>query len=73
MPELPEVQTIVSDLNRKVKGEKIVDFWTDWPKLVKFPTPQLLGKKIKGLRIQRIERIGKNIIFFFSDDKVIAR
>ena len=32
MPELPEVQTIVDDLRKKVVGRKIVDIWTDWPK-----------------------------------------
>lgn len=71
MPELPEVQTIVSDLNRKVRGEKIVDFWTDWPKLIKLTTPQALKKRIKNLYIKKIERIGKNIIFFLSDDHAL--
>ncbi|MDO8743360.1 MAG: DNA-formamidopyrimidine glycosylase family protein [Candidatus Azambacteria bacterium] len=32
MPELPEVQTIVGDLNKKIKGLTMVDVWTDWPK-----------------------------------------
>ena len=32
MPELPEVQTIISDLNKKIVGDTIVDFWSDWPK-----------------------------------------
>ena len=35
MPELPEVQTIVSDLNKKIVGYTIVDFWSDWPKAIK--------------------------------------
>lgn len=29
MPELLEVQTIISDLNRKIKGDVIVGFWGD--------------------------------------------
>jgi formamidopyrimidine-DNA glycosylase len=32
MPELPEVETIVRGLNQKIKGRKIIDLWTDWPK-----------------------------------------
>ena len=71
MPELPEVQTIVSDLNRKIKGQKIVGFWTDWPKLVKLPNPSDFKKKIKGLRIEKVERIGKNIVFFLSNNKAL--
>ena len=35
MPELPEVQTVVTDLNKKIKGYKIVDFWSAWPKTIK--------------------------------------
>ena len=30
MPELPEVQTIVDDLNKKVKGLIITNVWADW-------------------------------------------
>ena len=37
MPELPEVQTIISDLNRKIKGDTVVDFWSDWKKSIKMP------------------------------------
>lgn len=37
MPELPEVQTIVNDLNRKVVGRKITGVWFDWPKMIKDP------------------------------------
>ncbi len=29
MPELPEVQTTVNGLNKKVKGKTIADVWTD--------------------------------------------
>ncbi|MCR4261186.1 MAG: hypothetical protein NUV96_02555, partial [Candidatus Colwellbacteria bacterium] len=71
MPELPEVQTIVSDLNRKVRGQTIVNFWTDWPKLIKRPSPSTFINKIKGLRIEKINRIGKNILFLLSEDKAI--
>ena len=35
MPELPEVQTVVDDLNKKIKSHKVIDFWSDWPKAIK--------------------------------------
>ncbi|MDP3881181.1 MAG: bifunctional DNA-formamidopyrimidine glycosylase/DNA-(apurinic or apyrimidinic site) lyase [bacterium] len=35
MPELPEVQTVVNDLNKKIKGKIVSDVWTDAPKLIK--------------------------------------
>ncbi len=34
MPELPEVQTVVSDLKKKVVGRKITGLWFDWPKTI---------------------------------------
>ena len=35
MPELPEVQTIVGDLEEKVVGLTIVDVWSDYKKAVR--------------------------------------
>lgn len=35
MPELPEVQTIVNDLEKKVVGLTIVDIWSDYKKAVR--------------------------------------
>lgn len=71
MPELPEVQTIADDLNRKVSGRRITGFWTDWPKVVKLPSAKKLADEIKGARIERIERIGKNIIFYLNKNRLL--
>ena len=35
MPELPEVETVVRDLKKRVAGRRILDAWTDWPKYFK--------------------------------------
>ena len=71
MPELPEVQTIVDDLNKKVKGLTIADVWTDWPKYFKRSPSgfKAFRKIVKGKKIAKIWRIGKNIIFDLSSDK----
>lgn len=71
MPELPEVQTIVNDLNRKIKGLTIADVWTDWSKQFKRSPGGFDGfkKAVKGKKIKKIWRIGKNIIFDLSDNK----
>ncbi len=73
MPELPEVQTIVNDLDRKIKGLTIVDVWTDWPKYFKRSIGgwETFRKTVKGKKIKKIWRIGKNIIFNLSHDKEI--
>ncbi|MBI4919792.1 bifunctional DNA-formamidopyrimidine glycosylase/DNA-(apurinic or apyrimidinic site) lyase [Candidatus Azambacteria bacterium] len=70
MPELPEVQTIVNDLNRKIKGLTITDVWTDWPKYFRCSFGNF-KKTIVGRKIGKIRRIGKNIIFDLSGGKEI--
>ena len=67
MPELPEVQTTVNDLNRKIKGLTITGIWTDWPKYLK----KGFEKEVTGRKIEKIWRIGKNIIFDLSGGKIM--
>ena len=72
MPELPEVQTIVSDLSKILPGFSIREVWTDWKKLIKNPKSfdefrrQLLGRKILKVR-----RRGKNILIDLSNNKTL--
>ena len=61
MPELPEVQTIVSDLNKKIIGRKITGVWFDAPKIIKKPKPADFEKQIKGLKIEKRLEIWINI------------
>jgi formamidopyrimidine-DNA glycosylase len=62
MPELPEVQTIVTDLKKVLPGLKITGFWTDIPAFRKIQK-EVIGKKILGL-----ERRGKNILIHLSEN-----
>jgi len=76
MPELPEVQTIVNDLDRKIKGLIITDVWTDWPKYFSAKGGPASGwkrfrKTIRDRKIEKIWRIGKNIIFDLSGGKTM--
>jgi len=70
MPELPEVETTVRVLQKKVLGRTFIDIWTDVPKLIKKPKSfERFKKEIKGTRVQKIWRRGKNIIFNLSGNK----
>ncbi|MFA6047351.1 MAG: bifunctional DNA-formamidopyrimidine glycosylase/DNA-(apurinic or apyrimidinic site) lyase [Parcubacteria group bacterium] len=71
MPELPEVQTIVDDLNRKIKGDKITDFWSDAPKSLKNITVEKFRKEIVGRKILGAHRIGKNMFIDLSGGKTM--
>jgi len=67
MPELPEVQTTVLGLKKKVLNRTFVDVWTDTKKLFKNISFPDFKKEIKGKKIKKIYRRGKNIIFDLSD------
>lgn len=71
MPELPEVQTIISDLNQKIKGDTITDFWSDWGKAIKGKRLEQFKKEIKGRKILGTRRIGKNIFIDLSGSKTL--
>jgi len=72
MPELPEVETTVRELNKKILGLKIKDAWTDWAKMIKRPKNfNDFKKEVIGRKIERIKRRGKNILFHLSGGKTI--
>ena len=71
MPELPEVQTIVDDLNKAVKGLKITGVWTDWKKMVKQPKYDEFEKQLKGREILQARRRAKYILIDLSDGKTL--
>lgn len=67
MPELPEVQTTVSELKEEVLNRAFLDVWTDTEKLFKKPDFKTFKKIIKGKKIKDVKRRGKNIIFELSE------
>ncbi|TAK95275.1 bifunctional DNA-formamidopyrimidine glycosylase/DNA-(apurinic or apyrimidinic site) lyase [Patescibacteria group bacterium] len=71
MPELPEVQTVISDLNKKIKGDTVTSFWSDWPSAIKNSTLAKFKKTIIGRKILGARRIGKNIFVDLSGGKTL--
>ena len=64
MPELPEVQTIVNDLNAAdligvpISGAKVF-----WARTIAEPSPGLFCNRIKGRKFTAIHRRGKHLVF----------
>lgn len=72
MPELPEVETIVRQLQKAIKGEIIKDIWADSPgSLSSRLSFNQFKKTIQGSTIKDIQRRGKNILIFLSKDYVL--
>lgn len=72
MPELPEVETTVRALRKKVLYRTFLDVWTDCQKIIKKPADfGIFKKELKGRKIEKIWRRGKNIIFELSEGKIL--
>jgi len=67
MPELPEVQTIVSDLKAAgIQGALITGARVYWPRTIAEPSAGGFCRRIKGQKISAIRRRGKFIVFDFK-------
>lgn len=63
MPELPEVETIVRGLERRIVGDTIESVWIGSRKQpLKSPVAAIV-KTLEGTRIKRVHRAGKHIVF----------
>lgn len=72
MPELPEVETIRGDLEKKIIGKKITDFKLLWPKTLRDVGLITFKKRVIGQEIVSVKRRAK-IIFvkLENDDNII--
>jgi formamidopyrimidine-DNA glycosylase len=72
MPELPEVQTIVNDLNAAdLIGVPITAATVFWSRTIAEPSPQLFCKRLKGRRFTAIRRRGKHLVFETDDEQTM--
>lgn len=71
MPELPEVETIVRDLDREVRNRTFLDVWSDARNLIKRESFESFKKKIIGKKILKVRRRAKNILIDLSDDYIL--
>ena len=65
MPELPEVEVVKRSLTRKVQNLIIKKVKINDSKL-RYPIDKNKIRKIVGLRIKKIERRSKFLLFFFN-------
>ena len=63
MPELPEVETVARGVNKRVRGDRIVQAWFgNRPQTFKTP-PGRQAKGLAGRTILAVHRTGKHIVF----------
>ena len=79
MPELPEVQTVVNGLNKKIKNLLIMDVWSDYNSTYYLGKNNIkdisffkkFKKNILNKKIIKAERRAKNILIHLSNKKTI--
>jgi len=71
MPELPEVETIRRDLEKKILNKKIVEVKVIKKKVIKEPDLSEFKKGLEGEKVKEILRKAKVLIFKLRDDKFL--
>ena len=68
MPELPEVETVANGVHQRVHGEVIESVWLgSKPEPFKTGSAEM-AEALTGLRIERVHRVGKHIVFDLEGD-----
>jgi formamidopyrimidine-DNA glycosylase len=66
MPELPEVETVANSVDARVRGQRIESVWLSRYKEPFKTSRAEMEEALAGLRIERVRREGKHIIFDLS-------
>jgi formamidopyrimidine-DNA glycosylase len=73
MPELPEVETIARGVDKRTRGDRIVQVWFDHhPQPFKTPRAQQ-AKGLAGCAILAVHRTGKHIVFELSSSAIARK
>jgi formamidopyrimidine-DNA glycosylase len=72
MPELPEVETIKRELDKVVVGKKVADVIINNAKVIREPKREKFIKELKNVKIKKIIRRGKLLIFELSSGKSLT-
>lgn len=68
MPELPEVETIVRGLDKRVAGDTIASVWIGSKKQPLKSSAGLIASTLEGKKIVSVHRAGKHIVFDLKGD-----
>lgn len=72
MPELPEVETVKRDLEKKVKGLTIVQCRVIDSRIIKDLPAKTFQAKVRGVTIHDIQRRGKSIVLTLGEGRFLV-
>jgi formamidopyrimidine-DNA glycosylase len=74
MPELPETETIARDLDREIRGRRIVEVVVRRPDVLRETTHELLAKRLTGASVTRCWRRAKLVVLDLSTrDRLVVQ
>lgn len=71
MPELPEVETYVRDLEPALRGRTITSAQVYWPRTIAAPDATTFAQQIRGQRFTRFDRRGKYMLLGFAQNTTL--
>jgi formamidopyrimidine-DNA glycosylase len=71
MPELPEVETVRTDIAPVLEGARITEASIYDPRLVRPFAPEIVAAEVVGERVETVERRGKYLIVRFESGRVL--
>ena len=72
MPEMPEVETIVQALKRRIVGEAVAHALVEWPGSIARLSPAEFSQRIVGRRVAAATRSGKFTIIRLAPPKLLV-
>jgi formamidopyrimidine-DNA glycosylase len=72
VPELPEVETIASDLRPLVVGRTIATVDLRFPSIVRHPEPEVFARDLPGQRVEALHRRGKYMLLRLTGGGVLV-
>lgn len=72
MPELPEVETIVRDLDRLLKGARIEEAEVLRPDLIEGAGAEAFARGVRGREIAGVSRRAKNLVFDLGEARMVV-
>jgi len=73
MPELPEVETVARDLQRRVAGAQITGVEVRWDRTIRHPLPpERFAEELRGAVIKGVGRRAKSVLIQLADGRVMT-
>src|SRR5205823_1835765 len=73
MPELPEVETVARDLQRRIAGAQIADVEVRWDRTIRHPLPpERFAEELRGAVVEGVGRRAKSVLVRLADGRVMT-